>query len=192
MKSLIVGFTLTWLTGVVADGAGGVVAAAERQRGSDRREARFDHFARMLDDLPLPAAWAGYWTFDFTERDCDDLSLIGTFSEGPYLLCQGEPFDDTLTCTGTFGDDSADITCTGVESLPGCTLTEEIHFMATRNGDAASYMLVENLTYNGGECPEPSICRRYEVQMTRTAPPPVPCTTAVENLRWHAVKQLFR
>jgi len=80
---------------VVADGAGGVVAAAERQRGSDRSEARLDHFARILDDLPLPAAWAGYWTYDLKELDCDDLSLIGTFSEGPYLLCEGEPFDDT-------------------------------------------------------------------------------------------------
>ena len=162
------------------------------ERGTDYWQDQIERISQRLMDIPLPAAWAGVWNFDASFQDCDtQIELFrNSWSE---LLCEGDPFDDTLTCTGTFGDTSADISCTDVFEFPGCTETVTETFTATRNGDSASYVLIENVTYTGIDCSETDACFRIEVTMTRTAAAPVPCdSTPVEAANWSQVKVLFQ
>lgn len=165
---------------------------AAETRDDDYWQDQVERISQQLMDLPLPASWAGVWNFDASFQDCEtQVELFqNSWSE---LLCEGDPFDDELTCTGTFGDTSADITCTGVFVDPVCTETVQETFTGTRNGDTASYVLIGTSTFTGTNCTEEDFCIRTVVTMTRTAPAPVPCdSTPVEEANWGQIKVLFQ
>jgi hypothetical protein len=171
---------------------GAPMLGAAEERGDDYWQDQIERISQRLMDLPLPAGWAGVWNFDASFQDCDTQVEFfrNSWSE---LLCEGDPFDDELTCTGTWGDTSADVSCSGVFAGPVCTETVQETFTATRNGDSASYVLIESITFTGAECTEEDFCLRAVVTMTRTAPAPVPCdSTPVEEANWGQIKVLFQ
>ncbi len=168
-----------------------MLGAAE-ERSGDYWQDQIERISQRLMDFPLPASWAGVWNFDASFQDCD--TQIELFSNSwSELLCAGDPFDDELTCTGTFGDTSADVSCSGAFVGPVCTETVQETFTATRSGDSANYVLIANISYTGIDCSEVDSCFRIVVTMTRTAPAPVPCdSTPVEEANWGQIKVMFQ
>ncbi len=153
-----------------------------------------------LSSVPtIPAAWSGIWSYtDSTYATCTGGAV--TVTTGLDTLCIDDTYssDDTggltMTCDGTFDDNSATVTCTYSGPLvTDCTLTFTITSTATRTGD--SYVETSRITqaftpelcaFIGDSC---KIVNRHA---TRIAQQPATCATPALPATWGQLKALYR
>ena len=153
------------------------------------------------EDVVIPAAWAGIWTFVDSTYDCQG-SLIGTDS-GVDTLCtgqsgdpgEGEPFP--VECSGTITDNSIDYTCSYSEVIDKeCTLSFTVVLQGTMSTN--SYVLTNTVTLSAVGTSKaclffPGSCTRTVSRGTRTAPEPVAyCATPVDETTWGRMKSRYR
>lgn len=156
------------------------------------------HILRTASGPVIPAAWAGVWSFKDTTRNCNTHEILSATS-GNDTLCTGGAFSDTVqggiqfTCTGNATDTQFDVTCTGSETIPPCTVDIQVHITGTMSGDVARIQGQITTTYSGTGCPVPDQCTDLSDVYTRIGPPPNPCdTTPVKPTTWGRLKMIYR
>lgn len=165
-------------------------------------EVRIPALGQMIaaGGFTIPAEWAGVWTYADTTRICDTMVILDIDS-GVDTLCAGvslEPEPDSLggveyTCSGSVTATTFDFTCTATVEIDSCMTTFSYTSQATRTGDTAVSYFRFSQSYDGPICDFlPDVCQESYETLTRIAPPPSSCTTAVREGSWGAVKLLYR
>lgn len=130
------------------------------------------------DSVTVPAAWAGVWDIESTERECDSstIDFEETYTD---TLCAGEELDTDddlfmLDCGGTATDTKIDVTCTTTIPYEGGTATLTVKIVMNRTGDTMTATARFTVTVNGDvvECTENTLVG------TRIAPAPDPCVSS--------------
>lgn len=166
------------------------------------RTARMPSFAQTLaagSGYVIPAAWAGIWTYNDTTYTCAPLTYDSDDS-GLDTLCAGASFEPDSTtgfnynCTGTITDTQLDLTCTGSFDFSGCTVS----FTQTSHGTRSGESVFVRSTFVTSYSPPAACfgqldsCEQTNSHLTRIAPQPASCTTAVRHEPWGALKVRYR
>ena len=156
------------------------------------------HWLAAAGSTTVPAAWAGVWSFEDDDYDCDTNMLLSSDVSADTLCTNEQIFEDPgvagWSCSGTVSDTSIDINCSGSEEVDtGCTLDFVYTLTATRVGDTLLATVTIGRTFTPTGCGFlPDFCLRTESTGTRIGPEPPNCTTAVAPSTWGRTKSQYR